>query len=107
MPPFCKNREFWPVMACSGVGRRDIRASKRRADTLLRAGEPADCPLRDRHSAARLKPRDLVLVDMAAQQDGYCSDMTRMLFLGAPTAKVKLVYRAVLEAQLAACDGPR
>jgi Xaa-Pro aminopeptidase len=52
--------------------------------------------------AAGVKPRGLVLVDMGAQQDGYCSDMTRMLYLGAPTAKVKRVYRAVLEAQLAA-----
>jgi Xaa-Pro aminopeptidase len=58
-------------------------------------------------TAARLKPRDLVLVDMGAQQDGYSSDMTRMLFLGAPTAKVKRVYRAVLEAQLAAIAAVR
>ena len=38
---------------------------------------------------------------------GYCSDMTRMLFLGTPTAKVKRTYRAVLEAQLAGIDAVR
>ena len=44
---------------------------------------------------------------MGAVQDGYCSDMTRMLFLGTPGAKVKRTYRAVLEAQLAAIDAVR
>jgi len=39
---------------------------------------------------------------MGAIQEGYCSDMTRMLFLGSPSPKVKRTYRAVLEAQLAA-----
>ena len=42
---------------------------------------------------------------MGAFQEGYASDMTRMLFLGAPGRKVKRMYRAVLEAQLAAIDG--
>jgi Xaa-Pro aminopeptidase len=44
---------------------------------------------------------------MGALQDGYCSDMTRMLFLGTPGTKVKRAYRAVLEAQLAAIDAVR
>ena len=38
---------------------------------------------------------------MGATRDGYCSDMTRMLFLGDPGAKVKRIYRVVLEAQYA------
>jgi Xaa-Pro aminopeptidase len=44
---------------------------------------------------------------MGAIQDGYCSDMTRMLFAGLPNAKAKRAYRAVLEAQLAAIDAVR
>jgi len=40
-------------------------------------------------------------------QEGYASDMTRMLYLGVPAAKVKRTYRAVLEAQLAAIDAVR
>jgi Xaa-Pro aminopeptidase len=47
------------------------------------------------------------VVDMGALQECYCSDMTRMLFLGSPSAKVKRTYRAVLEAQLAAIDAVR
>jgi len=48
-----------------------------------------------------------LLVDMGAMQDGYASDMTRMLYVGVPGAKVKRMYRAVLEAQLAAIDAVR
>jgi Xaa-Pro aminopeptidase len=44
---------------------------------------------------------------MGAVEDGYCSDMTRMLFLGAPGARIKQTYRAVLEAQLAAINAVR
>jgi Xaa-Pro aminopeptidase len=47
------------------------------------------------------------MVDMGAFVDWYASDMTRMLFLGRPDAKVRRVYKAVLEAQLAAIDAVR
>jgi Xaa-Pro aminopeptidase len=80
---------------------RRLGAEKPAFETIVAAGVRSALP-HARPTAARLKPRDMVLVDMGAQQDGYCSDMTRMLFLGAPTARLKCVYRAVLEAQLAA-----
>jgi Xaa-Pro aminopeptidase len=48
-----------------------------------------------------------VVIDMGAMRDGYASDMTRMLFLGTPGSKVKKLYRAVLEAQLAAIAAVR
>jgi len=48
-----------------------------------------------------------VLVDMGAMLDGYASDMTRMLFLGKPDARVRHAYSAVLEAQVAAIDAVR
>ncbi len=48
-----------------------------------------------------------VLVDMGAFVDGYASDMTRMLHFGAPGAKARRAYKAVLEAQLAAIDAVR
>jgi Xaa-Pro aminopeptidase len=44
---------------------------------------------------------------MGAMLEGYASDMTRMLHIGTPTSKVKRMYRAVLEAQLAAIDAVR
>jgi Xaa-Pro aminopeptidase len=49
----------------------------------------------------------LVLIDMGAMRNGYASDMTRMLYLGRPDAKVKRLYRAVLEAQQAAIAAVR
>jgi Xaa-Pro aminopeptidase len=80
---------------------RRLGAEKPAFETIVAAGVRSALP-HAQPTAAHLKPRDLVLVDMGAQQDGYSSDMTRMLFLGTPTAKVKRIYRAVLEAQLAA-----
>jgi Xaa-Pro aminopeptidase len=44
---------------------------------------------------------------MGASQDGYASDMTRMLHLGRKPRKTEQLYRAVLEAQLAAVDAVR
>jgi len=85
---------------------RRLGAEKPAFETIVAAGVRSALP-HAQPTAARLQPRDLVLVDMGAQQDGYSSDMTRMLFLGAPTAKVKRVYRAVLEAQLAAISTVR
>ena len=85
---------------------RRLGAEKPAFETIVAAGVRSALP-HAQPTAARLKPRGLVLVDMGAQQDGYCSDMTRMLYLGAPTAKVMRVYRAVLEAQLAAIAAAR
>ena len=55
----------------------------------------------------KLRPHALLLVDMGCMLDGYASDMTRMLFAGRPSSRVKRAYNAVLEAQLAAIDATR
>lgn len=46
----------------------------------------------------------LLLVDMGASVAGYASDMTRTHAVGKLGAKVRRMYRAVLESQLAAID---
>lgn len=43
-----------------------------------------------------------VVIDMGALVDGYCSDMTRTIFLGEPDARFKSIYDIVLTAQLTA-----
>lgn len=43
-----------------------------------------------------------VIIDMGAKVDGYCSDMTRTVFLGEPNKKIKEIYSTVRKAQLAA-----
>jgi Xaa-Pro aminopeptidase len=82
---------------------RRLGAEKPSFETIVAGGERSALP-HAQPTAARLEPGGLVVVDMGAIQDGYCSDMTRMLFIGTPDAKVKRTYRAVLEAQLAAID---
>lgn len=85
---------------------RRLGAEKPSFDTIVAGGVRSALP-HAQPTAARLESGQLVVVDMGAVQDGYCSDMTRMLFLGRPGAKVKRAYRAVLEAQLAAIDAVR
>ena len=85
---------------------RRLGSEKPSFETIVASGERSALP-HARPTGALLKPRQLVLIDMGAFQDGYASDMTRMLFLGAPGARVKRLYRAALEAQLAAIDAVR
>lgn len=46
-----------------------------------------------------LKKGDIVLIDMGMKYQGYCSDMTRMIFTAKPTEKQKKIYNLVLKAQ--------
>jgi Xaa-Pro aminopeptidase len=85
---------------------RRLGAEKPSFETIVAGGERSALP-HAQPTEARLAAGQLVVVDMGAQQAGYASDMTRMLFLGNPSAKVKRTYRAVLEAQLAAIDAVR
>jgi Xaa-Pro aminopeptidase len=81
-------------------------AEKNSFETIVAAGARSALP-HAQPTAARINRGDLVVVDMGAIQDGYCSDMTRMLFLGSPNAKVRRTYRAVLDAQLSAIHAVR
>jgi len=85
---------------------RRLGAEKPAFETIVAGGKRSALP-HAQPTGAALTAGSLVVVDMGAQQDGYASDMTRMLFLGTPSAKVKRTYRAVLEAQLAAVDAVR
>jgi Xaa-Pro aminopeptidase len=85
---------------------RRLGAEKAAFDTIVAGGVRTAFP-HSEPTAARFATGELVLVDMGALQDGYSSDMTRMLYLGVPTLKVKRIYRAVLEAQMAALDAVR
>jgi Xaa-Pro aminopeptidase len=85
---------------------RRLGAEKPSFETIV-AGGPRSALPHAQPTDARFEAGELVIVDMGAFQDGYASDMTRMLFLGSPGIKVKRAYRAVLEAQLAAIDAVR
>ncbi|MFW6111864.1 MAG: aminopeptidase P family protein [Candidatus Bipolaricaulota bacterium] len=47
---------------------------------------------------------ELLLVDMGAKYEGYCSDLTRTVYFGDPPPKVREIYDIVLEAQRAGLD---
>jgi len=85
---------------------RRLGAEKPAFDTIVATGSRSALP-HAQPTAARLQAGDLVVIDMGAFQDGYASDMTRMLHVGPPGRQNKRMYRAVLEAQLAAIDAVR
>jgi Xaa-Pro aminopeptidase len=82
---------------------RRLGAEKPSFETIVAAGPRSALP-HAQPTTAPLQTGQLVVVDMGTFEDGYASDMTRTLYLGSPTPKVKRMYRAVLEAQLAAID---
>ena len=85
---------------------RRLGAEKPSFETIVAGGVRSALP-HAQPTAARFAPGELIVVDMGALREGYCSDMTRMLHFGAPSAKVKRTYGAVLEAQLAGIDAVR
>jgi Xaa-Pro aminopeptidase len=78
---------------------RKLGANGPAFDTIVAAGTRAALP-HARPGATKIGP-GMLLIDMGAFCDGYASDMTRMVHLGAADAKYKQAYRAVLESQLA------
>ncbi|HEX6128806.1 MAG TPA: Xaa-Pro peptidase family protein [Candidatus Limnocylindria bacterium] len=47
---------------------------------------------------------DAIVLDIGGTLDGYCSDTTRMAFVGEPPADFRALYEVLREAQAAACD---
>ena len=52
----------------------------------------------------KLNQNNIILLDFGAKVDNYCSDMTRVVFLGKATNEQKRVYETVLEAQQKAME---
>lgn len=70
-------------------------------DTLVLAGTNAANP-HGNPGTLTVKPNELVLFDLGVVWKGYCSDATRTIAYGEPTAFQRKIYQIVLEAQLAA-----
>jgi Xaa-Pro aminopeptidase len=70
-------------------------------ETIVAAGSRSALP-HGVASATRLPRRGFVVLDYGVILNGYCSDMTRTVSIGRATSEQRLVYDAVLEAQLAA-----
>lgn len=74
-------------------------------DTIVASGVRSSMP-HGRASAKIIEQGDLVTFDFGALYQGYCSDMTRTVMVGEPTAEQRRIYEIVLEAErrgVAAC----
>jgi Xaa-Pro aminopeptidase len=67
-------------------------------ETIVAAGARSALP-HGKASLALLPRRGFLTMDFGVILKGYCSDMTRTVFLGTPKARERAVYAAVLEAQ--------
>jgi Xaa-Pro aminopeptidase len=67
-------------------------------ETIVAAGPRSALP-HGHATAAPLPRRGFVVMDFGVILNGYCSDMTRTVHLGSPTARERVTYETVLEAQ--------
>ncbi|MEN9508582.1 MAG: hypothetical protein RLZZ621_1145 [Gemmatimonadota bacterium] len=74
--------------------------------TIVASGPRSALP-HARASERRLAPGDLVLIDFGAVADGYCSDITRTVVLGAAASWQREIYAIVLEANRRASGAVR
>lgn len=75
-------------------------------DFIVASGERGALP----HGVASektLQAGEMVTIDMGAVFEGYCSDLTRTVCLGKPTAEQQKVYGVVWQAQTAAAEQMR
>lgn len=89
--------EFWA---------RRAGAERMSFDTIVASGVRSSLP-HGRASAAPISQPGFVVCDFGVILAGYCSDMTRTLYLGSPNGEARQFYEAVREAQQAACEAVR
>lgn len=73
-------------------------------DTIVASGKRSALP----HGVATekvIRLGDAVTMDFGAVFEGYCSDMTRTVFVGRPKEELSKIYYTVLTAQKAALEG--
>ena len=72
-------------------------------ETIVASGVRSALP-HGRASAAQLPRRGFLTLDFGVILKGYCSDMTRTVYLGRPKQNERDAYNSVLEAQQAGVD---
>jgi Xaa-Pro aminopeptidase len=75
-------------------------------DTIVASGPNAALP-HYRAGTRILRPSDLVVLDFGGVLDGYCSDLTRTVSVGAPTEDAFRLHAAVRDAQRIAIEAVR
>jgi len=82
---------------------RKLGASGKSFDFIIGSGWRSALP----HGVAtpkKIVKNELIVLDFGAIYRRYCSDLTRTIFVGKPSAKHVEIYNIVLEAQLAAIN---
>jgi Xaa-Pro aminopeptidase len=103
MRPGVKEVEVAAEMEYAG---RRAGAEEMSFPTIIAAGKRSALP-HGRASEAAIPSRGFVVCDWGVILAGYCSDMTRTVHVGRPTAEARRMYEAVREAQQAAVDAVR
>jgi Xaa-Pro aminopeptidase len=85
---------------------RVLGGEKPAFETIVASGERAAFP-HARPTHKLLTKKHFIIIDQGVILDGYSSDMTRTVALGGLSAPARRVYKAVLEAQLAAIAAVR
>jgi len=68
-------------------------------DTIVASGQNSSMP----HSVPsdrKIEHGDVITIDMGCKYNGYCSDMTRTIFVGEVQEEVKQIYNLVLKNQI-------
>lgn len=85
---------------------RRAGAERMAFETIVAAGPRSALP-HWRASAQPLPQAGFVVLDFGVILAGYCSDMTRTVYVGRPSARARQMYRAVRQAQEAAIAAVR
>jgi len=82
-------------------------------ETIVARGAHAALPhyrpggVEGKGSQVKIRAGDAVLIDWGAVVNGYCSDLTRMVFIGKIPRQIGKLYEVVLSAQQSACESVR
>ena len=82
---------------------RKVHGAEIAFDSIVASGFRSALP-HGRASTKVMEPGDFVTLDFGAKLEGYNSDITRTVVLGAPNDDQRSIYRTVLDAQLLALD---
>ena len=85
---------------------RDAGYERLAFDTIVASGPNSALP-HHRAGTRTLADGDLVVLDFGGVLDGYCSDLTRTVAIGAPSPRARELYDAVHAAQAAALAAVR
>jgi Xaa-Pro aminopeptidase len=105
-------RKIWPGVTEASVAAEMEHAARKAGaegmsfDTIVASGKRSAMP-HGRASQAKVPRRGFCILDFGVILAGYCSDMTRTLYVGTPDGRATAMYDAVREAQLAGIDAVR